>query len=55
MTAGRRTPRGLIDLERAVEDDDYYADVRKLLHGEARRAFERAVDAAWNTRQAQTR
>lgn len=53
MTASRRTPRNLIDLERAVTDDDYYADVRKRLRGPEREWFEAAVDATWREKQAQ--
>lgn len=50
MTA-KRTPRGTIDLERALTDDDDYAEIHRSLRGPARDRFERAVDALWRARQ----
>lgn len=38
---------GLIDIRRAVIDEDYYAKVRARLRGDALLEFERAVDEAW--------
>lgn len=49
----KRTPRGIIDLERALTDDDYYAEIHRSLRGSARARFERAVDALWRSRQPQ--
>jgi len=42
-------------IELAVTDDDYYAQIHYQLRyqPEAQRAFERAVDDAWDARQAQ--
>jgi hypothetical protein len=51
----QRTPRALVSIERAtLDDDDYYAEIHRKLRGQARRAFERAVDDAWRARQAQS-
>jgi hypothetical protein len=49
----QRTPRALVSIERATLDDDYYAEIHRKLRGQARRAFERAVDDAWFERQSQ--
>lgn len=46
-----RTPRGQLGQERALTDDDYYAEIHKSLRGAARERFERAVDALWRARQ----
>jgi predicted proteasome-type protease len=46
----QRTPRALVSIERATLDDDYYAEIHRKLRGQARRAFERAVDDAWRAR-----
>ncbi len=54
MTSGRKTRGRPIIIELAVTDDDYYAEIRKGLHGEARQASERAVDEAWRKREAQS-
>jgi hypothetical protein len=51
----RASRRLEVVIELAVTDDDYYAQVRARLRGEARRTFERAVDDAWRARQAQSR
>jgi hypothetical protein len=51
MTA-QRTPRALVSIERATLDDDYYAEIHRKLRGQARIAFERAVDDAWRARNA---
>jgi hypothetical protein len=50
----QRTPRALVSIERATLDDDYYAEIHRKLRGQARRAFERAVDDAWRARQARS-
>lgn len=52
MTA-KRTPRGRVDIERAVWDIDYYAEIHRSLRGAARDRFERAVDAMWRARHPQ--
>lgn len=51
----RRVPlSGPISIELAVEDDDYYAEIHRLLAGEERVRFEAAVDEAWRKSHART-
>lgn len=45
-------PRSVVDVARAVWDDEYYAAVHRALRGVAREAFERAVDEAWHAKHA---
>lgn len=54
MTRRRRGPATVVDIEIAVVDDDYYAEIHKLLAGDERARFEAAVDEAWRKRHART-
>jgi len=55
VTIRRKTRGRPILIELAVTDEDYYADIHYKLRRfpEMQRAFERAVDDAWDARQAQ--
>lgn len=54
MASGRHTRGRAINIALALVDDDYYAEVRARLKGDARRAFEAAVDKAWREKHAQS-
>jgi hypothetical protein len=54
VASGRHTRGRAINIALALVDDDYYAEVRARLKGDARRAFEAAVDKAWREKHAQS-